>query len=92
MHRCRFDRGSIAESEESKEGNCRSLEAMSSLYQIAPSEGAKRDAKFYRDLAEDARMLAAHLQDEVRSTILEVAAAFACAAAALDMEERGGIN
>ena len=65
---------------------------MSGLRQIAPSEGDKRDVKFYRNLAEDARMLAAHLQDEVRSTVLEVAAAFARAAVALDMEERGGMN
>ncbi len=65
---------------------------MSALYQIAPSDGDKRDAKFYRDLAEDARMLAAHLEEELRSTVLEVAAAFARAAAALDMGDRGGTN
>lgn len=61
---------------------------MSAPIGIGPTHRKKRDAKFYRDLAEDARMLAARLQDEkAQFIILEVAAAFARIAARLHTEE-----
>ena len=55
---------------------------MSGRYEFARGRGEqkKRDSKFYKDLAEDARMLAARLQGkEARSVISDVAAAFIAA-------------
>src|SRR5512143_3373834 len=56
---------------------------------IASDLCEERTSRFYSALAEDALMMAGRLQaEEHRSTILEVAAAFARIAARLSTEER----
>jgi hypothetical protein len=50
-----------------------------------------KTSKFYKDLAEDARLLAGRLQDRAaQALVLNVSAAFARAAAGLETEERHG--
>ena len=50
-----------------------------------PNRNEKRSPQFYRDLADDARLLSAALKDRAsRSVVAEVAAAFDAAADAFD--------
>lgn len=58
-------------------------------YELAPGRSEKkRDFEFYRALTEDARRLAARLQDEeARSLVVKVSSVFARAAARLEKEE-----
>jgi hypothetical protein len=52
-----------------------------------PNRNEKRSPQFYRDLADDARLLSAALKDRAsRSVVAEVAAAFDAAADAFDEE------